>query len=151
MQKIILSHLLHIHSRKTGIFVSLLMCSLWWVQIVGYVLACRSYSFICTLHHPIIIIVQTYLKILNWYNACQIYFVECVSKIQHILSVIHYTMYGVGCSVYSFHLWWLREYILCIIIIIKSEVWTVIHCLGLGHEKLFALYVSIFLVNKRSV
>ena len=32
-------------------------------------------------------------------------------------------------------LWWLREYILClIIIIIKLEVWTITHCLGLGHE-----------------
>ena len=27
-----------------------------------------------------------------------------------------------------------RIYILCLIIIIKSEVWTIIHCLGLGHE-----------------
>ena len=43
----------------------LLLCSLWWVQIVGYVLAWRSYSFICTLHRLIIIIVQTYLKTLN--------------------------------------------------------------------------------------
>ena len=25
-------------------------------------------------------------------------------------------------------------YILCLIIIIKSEVWTITHCLGLGHE-----------------
>ena len=30
-------------------------------------------------------------------NACQIYFVECVSKIRHILSVIHYTMCGSLC------------------------------------------------------
>ena len=42
-----------------------LLCSLWWVQIIGYVLAWRSYSFICTLHHLIIIIVQTYFKTLN--------------------------------------------------------------------------------------
>ena len=47
-----------IHSGKTGNLFLLLLCSLWWVQIVGYVLACRSYSFICTLHHLIIIIVQ---------------------------------------------------------------------------------------------
>ena len=62
---IIFCHLLHINSGKTGILVSLLLCSLWWVQIVGYVLACRSFAFVCTLHHPIIIIVQTYLKTLN--------------------------------------------------------------------------------------
>ena len=70
----IFCHLLYIHSGKTGILFSLLLGSLWWVQIVRYVLA----SFVCTLHHLIIIIVQTYLKTLN---SCQIYFVECVSKI----------------------------------------------------------------------
>ena len=30
-------------------------------------------------------------------NACQIYFVECVSTIKHILSVIHHTICGVVC------------------------------------------------------
>ena len=34
---IIFCHLLRIHSRKTGILFSLLLCSLWWVQIAGYV------------------------------------------------------------------------------------------------------------------
>ena len=42
-----------------------LLCSLWILQIFGYVLACRSCSFVCTLHHLIIIILQTYLKTLN--------------------------------------------------------------------------------------
>ena len=53
--------------------------------------------FVCTLHQLIIFIVQTYLKTLNSSNACQIYFVECVSKSNHILSVIHYTIYGAVC------------------------------------------------------
>ena len=56
---IIFCHLLYIYSGKTGNLFSLVLCSLWWVQIVGHVLACRSYSFVCTLHHLIIIIVQT--------------------------------------------------------------------------------------------
>ena len=60
---IIFCHLLHIHSEKTRILFSLLLCCLWWVQIVRYILACRSYSFLCTLHH--IIIAQTFLKTLN--------------------------------------------------------------------------------------
>ena len=34
---IIFCHLLHIHSGKTGILFSLLLCRLWWVQIFGYV------------------------------------------------------------------------------------------------------------------
>ena len=91
---IIFSHLLHIRSGKTWNLFSSLLCSLWWVQIFGYVLAYRSYSFVCTAHHLIIIIGQTYL---NFLNACQIYFVECVSKMKHILSVIHYTICGAVC------------------------------------------------------
>ena len=67
------------------------------VFIIIFVLVCRSYSFVCTAHHLIIIIVQTYLKALNLQNACQIYFVECVSKIKNILSVIHYTICGAIC------------------------------------------------------
>ena len=51
---IIFCHVLHIRSGKTGNLFSLLLCSLWWVQIVGYVLACRSYSFVCTVYHLII-------------------------------------------------------------------------------------------------
>ena len=52
---IIFCHLLHTDSGKTGILFSLLLCSLWWVQIFGYSLACRAYSFVCALHHLIII------------------------------------------------------------------------------------------------
>ena len=52
---IIFCHLLYIRSGKTGIFSSLLLHSLWWVQIVRYVLVCRPYSFVCTLLHRIII------------------------------------------------------------------------------------------------
>ena len=39
-------------------------------------------------------------------------------------------------------------YILCLIIIIKSEVWTITHCLGLGHETMVsAACLSILLHN----
>ena len=51
----------------------------------------------CTAHHLIIIIVQIYLKALNLWNACQIHFDECVSKIKHMLSVIHSTIFGAVC------------------------------------------------------
>ena len=59
---IIFYHLLHIRSGKTGNLFSLLLCSLWWVQIFGYVLACRSYSFVCTVHHIIIIVCKLIWK-----------------------------------------------------------------------------------------
>ena len=55
---IIFCHLLQIRSGKTGNLFSL-------YEIVGYVLAYRSYAFVCTVHHLISIIVQTYLKTLN--------------------------------------------------------------------------------------
>ena len=39
-----------------------------------------------------------------------------------------------------------RIYILCVIVIIKSEVWTITHCLGLGHEtRVPTVCLSIFL------
>ena len=80
----------------------------------------------------------------------QIYFVECVSKIKHILSVIHYTICGAqGLYVFSLPISLVmieRIYILCLIIIIKSEVWNITYCLGLGHETMVsAVCLSIFL------
>ena len=50
-------------------------------------------------------------------------------------------------SVYRFPLWWLGEYSLCFIIIIKSEVWTIIHGLGLGNKTMVcAVCLSLFLL-----
>ena len=97
----ILSLIAHTFRENRTLF-SLLLCSLRWVQIVGYVLPCRSYSFGCIVHHLIIIIVQTYLKTLNLKSACQIYFVECVSKIKHILSVIQYRIHYIICGAVCF-------------------------------------------------
>ena len=61
------------------------------------------------------------------------------------LSIINY----VGLYVFSLHISLVmieRIYILCLIIIIKSEVWTIIHCLGSGHETMVsAVCFSIFL------
>ena len=59
-----------------------------------------------------------------------------------------YPLYNVGPCVFSlpFSLVIIeRIYILCLIIIIKSEVWTITHCLGLGHETMvYALYVFLY-------
>ena len=144
---IIFCHLLHICSGKIGNLFSLLLCTLWWVQIFGYVLACRSYSFVCTVHHLIIIIVQTYLKALNLWNACQIYLSSVWVRLSIFspLSIIQY----VGLYVFSLRISLVmikRIYKLCLIIIIKSEVRTITHCLGLGHETMVsAVCLSIFL------
>ena len=63
---IIFCHLLHIYPGNTGTLFPLLMFSLWYLQMIGYIMACRSCSFVCRLHHLIIIIMQTYLKALNY-------------------------------------------------------------------------------------
>ena len=59
------------------------------------------------------------------------------------LSIIH-----VGLCVFSLPISFAmieRICILCLIIIIKSEVWTITHCLGLGHETMVcAVCLSIF-------
>ena len=69
------------------------------------------------------------------------------------LSIIQYVELCLFSS--PFPLWSLIEYIyihiyiLCVIIIIKSEVWTIAHCLGLGHETMVcAVCLSIFLYVK---
>ena len=54
-----------VRNKFTTTTTTLLLRSLWCVQMVGYVLACRSYSFARKLNHLIIIIVQTYLKTSN--------------------------------------------------------------------------------------
>ena len=103
----------------------------------------------------IIIIVQIYLKTSNLWNACQIYFAECVSKIKHILSVIQYTTHGTVCFQFTHFLVIIeRIYILCVIIIIKLEVWTITHCLGSGHETMVCavcLFVFLWRCIKHSV
>ena len=80
-------------------------------------------------------------------NVCHIYFVECVSKIEHILLVIHYSIYGAVCFQFAQfpHDGW-ENTLLCLIITIKTEIWTIIHCLGLGHATMVcAVCLFIFL------
>ena len=45
-------------------------------------MARQSSSFICKLHYRVILIMQTYMKVLNFKNACQVHNVECVFKIK---------------------------------------------------------------------
>ena len=68
-----------------------------------------------------------------------------MSKIKHILSAIHYTICGTVQLTNSLVMVE-RIFILCLITILKSEVWTIAHCLGLGHETIVcAVCLSIFL------
>ena len=130
------------------IFVSFVIY-LWRVQVFRYVFAYRSYSFVCTVHHLIIIIVQTYLKALKLYNI----YVFCRVCEQDEAYSLRFPLYNKwGCIFFSLPISLVmieRIYILCLIIIIKSEVWTITHCLGLGHETMVsAVCLSIFLCFK---
>ena len=62
---------------------------------------------------------------------------------------ISYPLYNIwGCvfAVYPFPLWWLKGYILRLIIIIKSEICTITQYIGLDHETMVcAVCLSIFL------
>ena len=66
-----------------------------------------------------------------------------------LLSIIQFIIQYVGLCVFSLPTPLVMIeiiYILCLIIIIKSEVWTSTHCLGLGHETtVCAVCLSIFL------
>ena len=70
-----------------------------------------------------------------------------VCKIKHILLVLHYTICGVVCFQFTHFPCddWENIY-LCLIIIIKSEVWTITNYLGLGHEAMVcAVCLHVFL------
>ena len=98
--------------RKTRISFSLLLHSLWWVQIAGYVMALQI-VFVCLYFTPShIIIVQTYLKTLNLSN---------VRQILNVLSQLSITQYtGLCAFILPISLVMIeRIYIFCLIIIIK--------------------------------
>ena len=130
------------YSGKTGILFSLLLRILCWAQIVGYVLACRWYSFVCTLHHFIIIIVQTYLKTLNLKMPLR-YILSSVWVRLSIFSQISIIQY-IGRCLFSLH----------ISLVIIERIYSLSYQhhqigsmnLGLGHETMvFAVCLSIFL------
>ena len=136
--------------RGNGNFFSLLLCSLWWVPIVGYFLACRSYSFICKVNYLIIINVQTYQETLVLYEMHVRYILSSVWVRLSIFSQLSILQY-VGLCVFSLPISLVmieRIYILCLIIIIKSEIWTINHCLWLDHETMVcAVCLSIYLYH----
>ena len=55
-------------------------------QIIEYIMARWSYSLVWTLPYLIIIIMQIFWKVFNFWNACKVHSVECVPKIKPVLS-----------------------------------------------------------------
>ena len=116
-----------------NIIVSITMANS--MQAIGYIVAWRSYSFVYTLHHFIITIMQILIESVVQ-NDHQIFSVECVSKIKSFLLVMFYAFYGVVCFQLTHSSFNDCEKInvLHLIIIIKLEIWVNNYCLGLGHE-----------------
>ena len=112
------------------------------------VLACRLHSFVCTVHHLIIIIVQIIWR--HWtYKMPVRYILSSVWVRLSILSLLT-IIQSVGLYVFSLSISLVmieKIYMLCLFIIIKSDVWTITHCLGLGHETMVSgVCLSIFLL-----
>ena len=128
------------------IFIIIAQFMMIWLQIVhivGCVLACRSYLVVCRSHHLIITIVKTYLKTLNLKMPVR-YILSSVWVRLSILSRLSIIQY-MGLFVFSLPISLVmteRIHILCRIIIIKSEVWTIIQ---LFMVRWYALSLSILM------
>ena len=115
------------------------------------IMACGSCSFVCRLHHLIIIIMQTRLIWRHWTTKMLVRYMlptVCLRSRQFSqLSFIHY----MGLCVFSLPnspvMTW--ECVLYLIIIIKPEVWIINHCLWLGHETMVcAVCLTMFLFTE---
>ena len=94
------------------------------------------YLVVCTSHYLIIIIMQTYLKVSNIYNTCEVHSVSSLHLRWSQISQLPAMQY-MGLCVLNLPISFMiivRIRILDLIIIIKSEVWSICHCLWLGHE-----------------
>ena len=137
---IIFCHLLHNRFGKTGNLFSLLLCSLD---------EC-AYSDTFWLADRIRLFVQYTISLLSLYKLIWRhwtykmplrYILSSVWVRLSIFSPLSIIQY-VGLYVFSFPISLVmieRIYILCLIIIIKSEVWTMTHCLWLGHETMVSV------------
>ena len=114
-------------------------------KIFGYVLACRWYVFVCTSHYHHCVNLSEGIELIKCLSTYILSSVWVRFSIFSPLSIIQY----VGLYVFSLPISLVmieRIYILCLVIIIKSEVWITTHCLGLGHEIMVsAVCLSIFL------
>ena len=93
-------------SPKSWVCVVYYCAALWCSHIIEHIMSRWSYWCVCTSNYLIMIIMQTYLKVLI-----------CLLSL-HIYLII------------------VRILIFYLIIIIKYEVWPICYCLGLGHETL---------------
>ena len=91
---IIFCHLLHIYPGNTGTLFPLLMFSLWYLQMIGYIGRVRLFA-----DYTISLSSLCRLIWRHWTTKMlrQVYAAECVSKIETIISIIFCSIYGAVC------------------------------------------------------
>ena len=124
--KCLLHHILSLivytfRENRDFVFISIVQFMMSANSRIRFGLQMILFFFICTLHRLIIIIMQTLSEDIELINACPIQFVECVSNMKHILSVIHYTIYGAVCLQFTHFL---------------RAVWENIHNMSYYHQQI---------------
>ena len=100
----------------------------------GYIMAQILLSLICTLHHPIITIMQNCLKICVMFIRCNMTRVCLRLGLFAHLFMQYMRLYGISLPISFFMI--TKIFIFHLIIMIKSEKQIIRHCLGLGHEEM---------------
>ena len=95
----------------------------------------RLYLFVWTLRYLIIIIMQTWWEALDTEDACQVYSVWCVPKINSIFSITLYKIYGVVCFQFS-HLFLGGSDNICTSSYYHHQIGIIIHYLELSHDRM---------------
>ena len=98
--------------------------------------------YFCRIFH----IMQTYLNVLNFLNACQIHSVSSVCQRFSQIYELSFLQY-MGFCVINLPIYFMMIVRICVLylaIIIKLEVWSICHRLGLGHAiMVYAVYLFI--------
>ena len=131
-------------SRESWVVCLLLLCSL--MMCANDRVHCHPMVVDGCLHYRFIIILQTYLKVLNFTNACQERSVSSVGLRFRQFSQLYF-MHYMGLCVFSLPIYPMtnvRIRVLYLITIIKSDVRSIWHCLWLGHETIVSA-VCIFI------
>ena len=114
-----------------------------WGTKINYV---WSYNHCKTKHNYLyLIIIQTLVKALSnmMSKHCQICSVVCVTKLKTILLITIYAIHGL--YVFSLSIFLLKIFV-HYLIITKSEIWIINHCLALGYEtKVYIVGLAKFL------
>ena len=125
--------LFHMDPGNARFLFPLLLCSLWCVQIMGYTEARRSYL---DLFAPYTIALSAWFRVIwkHWtYKTPVRYILSSVCLWSSPLSHLSFMQY-IGLCVFSLTNSFLMTVLLHTIKIVKSKIWIIIHCLGLGHE-----------------